>query len=167
MCFICVLNNQHSCLHSMNSRKKEFTWLLLSNHDSRSLWWWFTLWNPMNKWHIFRGGNDKLEHCIIKWWTQMDTNEYSQCKAQWCKAWLAWWKTQILQRMKMKHINCCTNEHATTNVAKNEDNTKCCKKQKQQMLREMKTHKKMWLKLKTLQKHKAKQILRNENDASF
>jgi hypothetical protein len=69
--------------------------------------------------------------------------------------------------MKTKHINCCTNEHATTNVTKNEDDTKCCMKQKRQMLQEMKTHKKMWLKLKTLQKHKAKQILRNENDASF
>lgn len=58
--------------------------------------------------------------------------------------------------MKTKHINCCTNEHATTNVAKNEDDTKRCKKQKRQMLQEMKTHKKNVVKIENVAKPQSK-----------
>jgi hypothetical protein len=36
---------------------------------------------------------------------------------------------QILQKKKMKHDNCCKNEHAITNVARNKNDTNCYKEQ--------------------------------------
>jgi hypothetical protein len=69
-----------------------------------------------------------------------------------------------LQKRKMKYNNYCKNEHDTTNVARNKNDTKWYKEQRLKIIEienehvlEMKTTQQICLELKLMQRHKTKE----------